>query len=113
MVSAAVAGERANATAKHAKDTKELKYCVILTFALCSPLLCPPRGERIGAFPLDGGRLDRGDSTPMANVRFSFLVREPKFMEHFVANGPAYAAACPARLARSIYSSAKRTGFLV
>jgi hypothetical protein len=52
-----------------------------------SPLLYPPhRGEeRIKAFPLDGERLDRGESLSHM-VLFSFSAGERKIMNHFVVN---------------------------
>ena len=50
-----------------------------------SPLLYPPhRGEeRIKAFPLDGERLDRGESLSHMPL-FSSSVGERKIMNHFV-----------------------------
>ena len=52
-----------------------------------SPLLYPPhRGEeRIKAFPLDGERLDRGESL-LHMPPFSFSVGERKIMKHFVVS---------------------------
>jgi hypothetical protein len=52
-----------------------------------SPLLYPPhRGEEgIKAFPLDGERLDRGESL-LHMPPFSFSVGERKIMKHFVVN---------------------------
>jgi hypothetical protein len=55
-----------------------------------SPLLYPPhRGEeRIKAFPLDGERLDRGESLSHM-VPFSSSAGERKIMNHFVVRNAA------------------------